>query len=251
MSTLTIVISILLILFGLFGFLKGFGKGTAKSLASEAGLAAGYFFGVPVARLLMNTGMGKSWLTGLYLGTIPSIDPFTKALETGSDSGSLQAANKALLSEGLSTLGIPKFFQGMFLSHVVSYEADVRLALASSFAYWTLIAFFFLLFYLVVTLVLGKILSKAEGLVFGEDGKNFLGRLGGLVKGVLKGSGLILVLLVLLSLVNQLLMNAGNTVLNRWLVDDLAIEDGSKLSLGKFFYQTAEGLIGWVSTLKS
>lgn len=235
---------ILLALALIWGFIRGFGKGTVKSLATYAGLACGYFVGVPVGRGLMNTTLGNEVLVSFYQGFLPSDGVFATPASLAEFSSAEQTA---YLSEGLTQLSFPTFFQGMFISKVTLTDGTVARALASSFAFYTLLAICCIVFFLIAYVLVRIIFGKISEVLFGEDGRNMLGRLAGGVKKVVTMGFTICALMVVMVLIDQLMLKAGNETLHTFLDTDLKLNDGSSFSIARMFYNTASALLNWIS----
>lgn len=241
MSVLDIVLLVLLVLSAVFGLIKGFGKSSLKRFGFLAAIAASYFIGIPAARGLMQTGLGNDWLVGLYENTIPQTGIF---LENVGNVGSI--AQQTMLSDALGELGFPAFFRGFFLSGCCLMDGDVSRALASSFAYYTLIAVLFVLFLIVFNVVLHFLFKLIAEPILGENGKGVVGRLLGMVKRVLQTSLILIVLMMVVVFVDELLLNAGVYGMHDWLFDDLGLGNGG-FSLARILYDTAHALLGWIS----
>lgn len=244
MGILDTVFLILLILAALWGFIKGFGKGTVRALANYAGLACGYFFGCAIADAILQGEMNSNPFYNLYLQNLPSTEAFTTSL-----AGISPTQKTALMSTALSELNIPSLFHGIFTTRALSLEGDVASALASSFTALTITALCFVVLYLVAYIIVKAVLGKITETIFGEDGKSFLGRVAGLVKKVVSVSGMILSLFVVVLLVNNLLIRSGNTTLNDFFVSDLHLNDGNYVSLSRIFYNTAGSFMNWVQSI--
>lgn len=241
MSILDIVIFALLGLAFILGLIKGFGNKGINSVANAAGILLAYFAGIPVARALMNTTLGYSTLTGFYESKLPTTGVFTETLSTDLFTRNSQ------LSSGLSALHIPSFFQGIFVNRVTVPTDNVSKALSSSFAFLTLIAIFFILFYLVGFLLIKLILGKIRDTVFGEGGKSFIGRLSEGLVDIVRMSLFIFVVFFLLLLVDNLMVKNGNNTLDNFFIDQLKLSDSSSFGVGRIFYNAADSFLKWIS----
>lgn len=230
-----------LIVLGLIvGLFKGFSiKHFAGPMLLLSGLA-GYFIGVPIGRALLNSDVGYSWITSLYLKTIPEGDIFTTALA----SDATQRVSQ--MQQGLSSMGIPSFFQSLFTSNAVNLSSDVGTAIASSFSALTLFGIGFLLIFIVCFVILNIIIRPIWKTCFGEEGKNLLGRIFGSVFAIAKTTVILLGIFVLLVFVNDTMLKFGNTSFNDFLVRDLGLAEGNAFPIGKLFYNTADMLVGWI-----
>lgn len=208
------------------------------------GCLAGYFIGVPVAHALMNTRLGYDFLTPAIQGKLPDSSAFQTSL-AGLDTSAQQSAMSAALKE----LSIPVFFHGMFTARAIRLDSTVSLALASSFAFWILIAVFFLLFFLVgfilTKAILGKHGDREE--IFGDDGKAFLGRVAGMLRSLLTVSFIIFGLMMVIVLISQLMISAGNTSFQEWLSKDLRLTASNSFSIGRIFYNSASSFLEWIT----
>jgi|LAHS01.1.fsa_nt_gb hypothetical protein len=237
------IVLILLIVGALVGFIRGFGKNTVRNLAFDSGLALGYFVGIPLSRNLVNIGsLYDHPLFKGYVSLIPESSTFQVSLK------GLDAIDQSAdMAAGLTEMHFPKFFQGIFISQAILLTSTVGDALASSFTFLTLSAICFVVLFLVTYLVLRIILGKLNDLLFGEDGRNVLGRIAGAIRGMVDVGFAALVLLALLVLVDQLMVRNGNTALHALLESDLKLSDGSYFSIGRLFYNTASSLLAWIS----
>ena len=243
-SVIDIICFILLALALILGLIKGFGKGTVRSIANYSGLALAYFAGVPLSRQIIgNTkGIGNNFIFDLYFKSLPTTECFTKSLN------GLDAIEKTdAMSAALGEIHIPTFFRGFFTSRALILDGSVGQALASSFTFLTITAICFLLLSLIAFILVKTILGKITGFVFGENGKNLLGRIAGMIKALVKTGFMILVVFAIIILINQFMIKADNTVLNDWLVNDLNLSDGSTFSIGRLFYNSANSVLNWIS----
>lgn len=227
----------------LIGLIKGFGKGTVKTIASYCGLALAYFAGSPTANGIINlTGVSNNFIFDLYFQNLPTTDAFTQSMS------SMSALEKTdAMSRAMSELKIPTFFQGFFTNRAMVLDSTVGEALASSFTFFTITAFSFLILYLLAYILVRVILGKISSAVFGEDGKNALGRIAGMIKHVVKGAILLIGVILVLVFIDQMMIKAGNTALNDWIVEDLRLTDGDSISLGRILYNTASSLLNWIN----
>ena len=240
-----IAILILVILYAFFGFLKGFKKKHLSSFASEAGMVAAYYFGGPLSRGLMNTDFGGYWMEERYASLLPASSPFTDALPSD------LAARETSLSDALSQLGFPKFFQGIFLNRVTDTSNDISHALASSFSYFTILVISYVILFLIVFIVLMAIFSPLwkDGSLFGEDGKSGLGRFAGVLYYSFKGFITIFTLMLVITFLDTLMVKYGNNALHDVLVVQCHLEDPNSFSLGRFFYNTAVSFVEWMKLI--
>lgn len=240
MGTIDIIIAVWLAAAALLGLLFGYGKKGVNRLCTMLGILAGYYFGVPSARGVMNTVFGFDILTNAYITILPKTEVFTQDL--------IMSTSESQLGAALSALNIPTFFHGVFLGKVTVTTSTVATGLASSFAFLTLIAFFFLLFFL-PTFFLAKFLlggNKDRDGLFGENGRNFLGRIAGAVHRVFQSTLTILLIFAIVILVSELLASKGITVLQDWLNADLKLEESS-FSIGRLFYNLASSFMKWIN----
>ena len=234
---------IILSIAAIFGFILGFGKGTVKKVANYAGIALGYFAGIPLSQKLISLrGIENVFLFDLYYKNIPTTELFTKSLSNLTFTEKTEA-----MSSALSEMNFPKFTQGLFTSHALLLDNSVAEALASSFTYLTVIAIAFVLLYLIAYILVRVILGKISGAVFGENGKNFLGRIAGIIKRVFNAGLTLITIMAIIIFVNQLMLKNGNTTLNDWLAEDLRLSDGSYFSLGRLIYNTTGSILNWIS----
>lgn len=244
-GVIDLIIVIFLCLGAVLGFIKGFKKSHLTSFASSCGFLVCYLLGGPIARAIANTDVVSYNLEEAYSSILPSTDTFTALVSTDLETRQSQFA------AGLTEMNFPTIFQGIFITRVTDISGDVSHALASSFAYLTVIAITYLVLYLLTFFLVKGLLSPLwnEGSLFGENGKTIPGRICGLIRGVASSAYTLLVLFLVLILINNLMVKAGNTSLNDWLVDDLPLEDPSLFSLGRLFYNTAQSFWGWIPLL--
>ncbi|MFA6861078.1 MAG: hypothetical protein WCR56_01680 [Bacilli bacterium] len=244
MGTIDIVILILLILAFLWGFIKGFGKHGVGRFAFLGGCLVGYFGGVPLARVVMSTSFGMDTLTSFYASKLPTTTSFTTVLTTDMTSD----ATQSLMSTALTELKFPTFFQSMFITRATVLDKTVSSALGSSFAFWTLIGFFVLLFFLLTFFIIKAICSKKDGTtIFGENGKGFLGRIAGSVSKIVIMGIIIFALMLVIVLIDQLTYSKGITNVHDWLTSDLKLNDSSTFSIGRLFYNSAASFMNWIT----
>lgn len=199
-----------------------------------------YIVGIPLANAIMNSRLGYDVIQGAYYKILPTTTTFTDLINPDSQVSLTQ------IKSALTELKIPNFFQGIFTSRVLDYTSDVANAVASSFAYLSIMAACFVLVFLLVFIILKLILKPIWNTIFGEDGKNFLGRIFGVVVSLCKTTLMILVVLWLTSLIDQMMLKYDYDVLHQFLIKDLSLEDTSVFSLGKFFYNTVYSLTAWI-----
>lgn len=242
-SLINIISLILLALALIWGFIKGFGKGTVKAIANYAGLALAYFGGIPLGQKLISLrGIENHFIFDLYYKNLPTTDVFSLNMS----SLTVQEKNQ-VMSKALSEMKFPTFTQGIFTSHALILDSSVAEALASSFTFLTVLAICFILLYLFAYILVRIILGKISGLVFGENGKNFLGRIAGMVKYIFKTGLTLLTIMAVIIFINQMMLKNSNTSLNDWLVEDLKLSDGNYFSIGRLIYNTAGSLLNWIS----
>lgn len=241
MGVISWVITILLILGVVFGFIRGFGHSRPFTLSLIVAILLAYFVGLPIARALMNTSLGSETLTDFYVSKLPETAIFNSSLADLD-----LVAKQDLMSQALGEMHFPSFVRGFFISNAVILDSSVSVAIASSFSYWTLVAVLFLAFFLLVFIVLCVVFRKLRDLFFGEGGKGILGRIFGAVKGLFKTSVFILTCMAIVSLVNQLMVSFGNTTLQDFLTSDLQL-DSSNYSIGRLFYDTTTIFFNWIS----
>ncbi len=241
MSIVNIICYVVLGIAAIFGLIKGFSKKKLGSFLFTVSGLVGYMGGVPLARLLMDTRLGYDFLQNGYHKLLPETTPYTNLLTGDADN------KTALIKEGLTALKFPSFFQGMFTSRVLDTTSDVGTALASSFANLTMIGICVFVIFLLCYLILHAILGKVWDTIFGEKGKNFVGRICGMVNGLAKGVITVLAVMAVVALIDQLLVKYNQMTLHNWLISDLKLDDTQDFSLGKFLYNTASSLLTWIS----
>lgn len=248
MSYINLVIWILLASALLIGFLLGFGKKKVASFANLVGLLAAYFLGNPLANGLMNTAFGYETITGAYYNRLT----LTENLQVSPLSSDL-AERTNQLSLGLSDVHIPKFFQSIFISNIKVTDNNVGRAIASSFAFLTLASIIFLVIYSIVFFLVKFLLGphgKNEISIFGEHGKNILGRFAGMVLYVFRCTITILGVLCIVVLISNIMVKYNLPALQNWIENDLTLENPIDFNIGKMFYNFANSILGWVGLLK-
>ena len=181
MSTIDIILTCLLGFSAILGFFRGVSKGSIRFLSIVGAVLLAYYIGIPIAYGIMSTSLGSESLTMAYNSLLPQEGIFAESLVDLSYTSSQQ-----LCSSALTELSFPTFFQGMFLSNIFVTTSTVGVAISSSFAYWTLLAIFFIVF-LVILLVLFRFLfNTILGPILGKDGRGIVGRILGAVRGFLK-----------------------------------------------------------------
>ncbi len=240
MGYIDIALVVILGLALIFGLIKGFSsKHITWPMLLLSGLA-GYFIGVPIGKALLNSAVGYDWLTSLYLKTIPESSIFNAPLVSDVSQRTIQLQN------GLTEMGFPTFFQSLFVSNAVNLSSDVGTAIASSFSALTLFGIGFLLIFVLAFVLLRLILRPIWKTCFGEEGKNFLGRIFGGVFRVAKSTLWLLLVFVVLVLINDTMLRFGNTVIDDFLINDLGLVEQNAFPIGKLFYNTADMLVGWI-----
>ena len=243
MSTINIVFLVIVYLFVIAGFIKGFKQKTVRSAAFLSGVALAYFVGVPLSNVLMYTPFCNETITGLFLRNIVDEGIFAQKLSTD------LTEQTAQLSNGLSELKIPTIFHGLFISRVYYSAGSVRDALSTSFASTAILGTLFILFFIAGFVIVKIILKKTTGVLFSEDGNNLAGRIFGGIRGFLYASIILVGVMFVAVLVNQVLLRYGLLKFNNMLDSQLGLSDGAKFSLGKMYYNTAAALLNWISLI--
>jgi hypothetical protein len=224
--------------------IRGFPKSHLSSFASSAGFLLAYYVGGPVSTALMGSDFGGYWLTERYASLLPSSSPFTDALSSD------YATRTSQLSSGLTSLSFPKFFQGIFINRVMDVSSDVAHGLASSFSYFTILIGSYLILYLLTFFLIRLIFAPLwSGLAFGENGKSLLGRLAGVIYSSAKGVFFLFAIALVVSLIDNLMLKAGNSSFHSLLVEQLSLDDPSRYSLGRLFYNSADALWQWINLI--
>lgn len=241
MDFISIAILVLIGIGLIIGMVRGFPMKKLSFGIFIASLGIAYMTGLPLARSLMDTPLCYETLQGAYCRMLPHTETFSTAV-SGAEATRLEQ-----ISTGLTELKIPAFFQGIFTGRVLDVSQDVSTAIASSFAYVTVIGICFLLIVLIVN-ILGQLLIKLLGTtLFGKDGKGFFGRIFGLLLGGSKAIFIILLVMIVASLVNELMVKFGYNILQDWLNQQLYLDQPDTYSIGKFFYQTSSSLLSWIN----
>lgn len=226
-----------------FGFIFGFKKKRLTSFAFQCGFTVAYFVGGPLSSLLSKTDLSHL-IQNAYFNALPATEAFTTTVSMD------VAERNAQLSTALNEINFPGFFQGFFINRVTDTTTTVGNALASSFAYLSIIGAVYILVFLVVFILIRALLSPLwkEGSLFGEEGKSFVGRLAGIIRMVVKATIFIFIVLIIMTLVSNLLVRSGNLYLYNWIHADLHYEVADGFSIGRLFYNTVDSLLGWIAT---
>ena len=241
MTTTNLICLIIVSVFALFGFAKGFKQKTIRTAAFFSGLIVAYFVGVPLSNAIMYTPFGNETVTGWFLRNIEETDAMIQHLSTDLSQQSLE------LSTGLSELKIPTIFHGFFISRVYNSSSNVRDAIATSFASSSFLALFSFIFFTATFIIVKVVLKKTTATIFSENGNNFAGRVFGAIRGFVYASILIIGVMFIMVLVNQVMLRNGFDVFNNFLNEQLGLNDGTRYSLGKMYYNTSAALLNWIS----
>lgn len=240
-SVIDLVILIVLALGLVWGFLRGFPKKRLDAFASQMGSVVAYFAGGPLCSLLSKTNL-TTYIQNGFVNVLPSSEAFDALIDTSD----ITIRNNQL-SKALSEIHIFKIFQSFFVSHTTDFTNTVKDAIASSFANIILVFAIYLLLFFLTFFIIKLIFSPLwnENSLFGENGKNFLGRVFGGLRMVFKSAVTILCVLIILNLVASLCEKFSNPTLSEWIDKDLNLSDPS-FSIGKLFYKTASSFFGWI-----
>ncbi len=241
MGIIDIAVCVILAVGLIWGFIKGFAiKKINFALSSISGGVA-YLAGIPLGARLMNTSFGSQTIQNLYYGVLPKTDNFTAVISTD------EAVRLSQYQSALTELKIPAFFQGLFTARILDNTNDVATGLASSFAFLSISAACFLLIYLLCFILLRVILKPLWGAIFGKDGKGFFGRFFGMLYSGSKAIIFILLVMIIITLIDQVMLKFDNSTIHTWMNDSLKLEDTTSFTIGKFFYKTASSLLTWIS----
>lgn len=236
-------ILLFLLIFGfIIGFLRGF-KHSLNKLILLGALLIAIYIGIPIGMAIMKTELGQITLTNAYASSLPNTDTFLANVD-----GVEVVERNNLIMAGYTELKFPKFFAGFFLSKVMVTTSTVKVAIASSFAYYTIVGISFLLFF-ILAIVLLNVIFKLILQIFqmGEDGKSPLGRFAGGLVGIVKASAIFYGIMFIIVMINQIMMKNGGYSLNNYLVQDLNLNDASSFSLARLFYNYTLPLLNWIS----
>ena len=240
-SYLDYFVIIVLALGLIFGLIKGW-KVKITALSLLIAFLVVFYAGTPICKAIMSTNFGTQTLTDFYASKLPATEAFTNTLDTSNLS-----MQQSQISAALTEMGVPNFFQGFVISNVYLTTSTVSIAIASSFAYMTILGSLGLLSFILIFVILKLTLGKVSESVFGEDGKGFFGRITGGLLGVFKASVALFIIFVGFTLVNQIMLKSGNTVLQDWLNSQLEISNGSSFSFAKVYYDLGTALFNWIS----
>ena len=250
MSYINLGILILLGIALIAGFIIGFGKKSVAAFANIVGSVAGWFLAHMASNALMTIAFGNEIITGLFMKVLPADSAALSVNPISTD----MAERTEQLSAGLGDLKIPQFFRSLFISNVKVVDNSVGRAIASSFAYLTILAVSFIVIYLTIVILI-KVICGPHGKngvsIFGENGKNVLGRIAGMALQLFRASCSVLAILCIIVFVSSLLIKFGNiTVLQDWIDKDLALESPIDFNIGSMFYKFANSLLGGIGLLK-
>lgn len=235
MTILDIVILCLMVLAGLWGFIRGGKRKLVKWVALIGGLAVGIYF----------YSMLGNWIAGLCGDSLANT--FADKIISSTDSAEklivlnspyqLLAADEAGLKEVFTAAGIPSFFVSFFATKVFITDGTVALAVGSSFAASVIYAGCFVGLFLVTFIIL-KLLTRLL-LGMGADGKKktILDRLMGVIFSEAK-------LLVFLVVIMLILVGISYAVpsLQTWLTEQTRFNEGV-VGLSGWFYNIAWQII--------
>lgn len=242
MGVLNWILLVLLILAFVWGFIRGY-KSSMGKIIFIVSILVGVYAGIPIGISVMNSSFGQVTLTNFYASKLPTSEIFNKSLV-----GMELVDKNNLIYQGFSEIHFNKFFAGFFVSKCVLLNDTVKMAIASSFSYYTIVGGFFLLFVLIPVIVLNIIYSLLKKVSpFGEDGKNMLGRIAGGIKMIIYASLIYYGLMFVVVLIDQIMVKNGGYVINNFLIKDLRLDDGSAFSLAKLFYNYSVSLLNWIS----
>ena len=244
MSTFNLIILVIVSIFVLLGFLRGFQYKSLRSAAFFTGLIVAYFVGTPLSNLIMRTPLGYDFLTGAYL---KNLDESSEVMTTLLNDDVTRQNN--LLSLGLEEVKIPTLFHGFYISKVFITDSSVRVALASSFANMTIYLITLVLFFVGTFFIIRFFLKKVTDTFFGEKGNNLAGRLFGAVKGFAFASIIVTGLMFVIVLIDQIMVQNANLSFNDYLNKQFHLTDGRSYSLGKMYYNIALSLLNWISLI--
>lgn len=245
MSIIDIIIIVLLLIFVIIGFFKGFTMKRINWFLILSSIVLGVLLGIPLARLVMNTNVGNSWLQTIMYDSLPESEIFMQNFSNETTVATDQ------LHSALTELKIPTFFHTLFIDQVLEYSLNVRAALASSFAYLTSIAFLVILITIVFFILLFAIIKPVWRTIFGENGKNVLGRIAGILIGVIKASAVLIVIFSIVNLVDTLMQTFNNNFIHDWLTKQLYLDNPGSFSIGKLFYHITSWLWGWITSISN
>lgn len=223
MGKIDLAIIIIMLIFVIFGLIKGFMKQILSVANWLLSLIGSFLFVKPFSALLSKTALSTS-INGKvanWIGTKGAT--FNEMVEPG--------RIKEQISQGISELGLPKFIADAIAGgiNISGSEGDMTLAeiLAPSIGSIILTVLSFIILFILFMIVL-KILFGFLNNVFDEGILGAVNKLLGGLLGLIKGAVLISLVMLLLSAVSGII-----PPLNNFLVADL----DSKIGIGKFFYE--------------
>ena len=236
------ILLILLIVAALWGLIRGY-KSSIPRLIFIVSIVVAIYAGIPIGTSIMNSQFGQITVTNFYQSKLPDSDVFLKSIN-----GLTIADRNILLNEAFTSLHFPKFFAGFFISKVSVVSETVKAAVASSFAYYTIVGVMFIIFFLLPCIVLNiiyKMIKKVSP--FGEDGKNMLGRIAGAIQMIVFASVIYYVIMFIVVLISQITFKNGISNVNDFLIKDLKLDNTSSFSLARLFYTYSLSLLNWIS----
>lgn len=245
MSIIDIIIYSLLILFIIIGFIKGFTMKRINWFLTLTSFTLAFLLGIPLARLIMNTNIGNGWLQTLICDALPNEGVFIENLSNESAQATIQLQN------GLSILKIPKIFHQLFIDEVLEFSLTVKDALSSSIAFLILIAVAVIFIAIVILILLFAIIKPTWKKLFGENGKNIMGRFAGMLTGLIKLCLLLVIVFSLVNIVDTLMLTFKVDAFHLWLSKQLYLDKPESFSIGKLFYHATSWLWGWISTIST
>lgn len=223
MGKIDLAIIIIMLLFVLFGFIKGFMKQILSVANWLLSLIGSFLFVKPFSALLSKTAIATS-INGKVANWIATKGAtFNEMIEPG--------RIKEQIAQGISELGLPKFIAEAIASgiNIGGAEGDMTLAevLAPSIGSIILTVVSFIMLFILLMIIL-KIIFNLLNNVFDEGILGAVNRLLGGVLGLIKGGVLVSLVMLLLSTISGII-----PALNNFLVADL----DSGIGIGKFFYE--------------
>ena len=240
---ISVVFLLIILLYVIRGFKKGFINTVLKFLKGLISLVVAIIVAKPLANFLFTTPVGEFFITKLNDGFVSKGEIFNTIITS---------ENKDLIISGVLTeMNIPTFisnFISSYISSLIVVEENVTIAhaFATSLTQFILIVIGFLAAF-VVTLILVFIISKIFKVI---ENLPIVGALNRLVGGVF--SGLIgLFIVSLITFLISLILPFSNEFAS-WYSSTIMLDDPNTFTFAKFIYENnfIAKLIELINTLK-
>mgnify|MGYP000979486039 CR=1 FL=1 len=227
MGKIDLAIIIIILLFTLIGFAKGFMKQVLSVANWLLGLIGSFLLIKPFSALLSKTEISASINNKVADWIATKGDTFNQLVDYN--------RVDEQLAEAISELGLPKFIASAITGgfHMTGAEGDITLAeaLAPTLGSVILSVIAFILLFIILIILL-KIIFKFLNSIFDDGVLGVVNKLLGGVLGLLKGAVMVSLIMLLLSVLSGIIPG-----LNNFLIADLRLESEG-FGIGKFFYES-------------